>query len=69
MKNRHLIHIGSMMMMYCTLVSMRSCDLNSRHDVGTSEYEIFHPYIAAWVIGLNILVYGLVNLNKEHHWW
>ncbi len=69
MKNRLLLHIGSAIALYCSLVGMRSCDQHISHGTGIDEYSVFHPYIALWIIGINIAVYALTNLSREHDWF
>ncbi len=68
MADRLLLHIGSSIALYCSLVGMRSCDQHMTHGTSVDEYAVFHPYIALWIIGINIGVYALVNLSRKYNW-
>jgi hypothetical protein len=60
--NRLFWHIGSSIAAYCTLVAIRSGH-------GADEYHYFHPYIAAWIIGVNMTIFAITNLGHDRNWF
>lgn len=64
--NRVLWHVGASLSAYCTLVAIRAGDF---HNAGAAEYAEFHPYIAAWLLGLNLSIYAFVETGRARRWF
>lgn len=61
--NRILWHIGSSIVAYCSFI-------NFTGGYGRpAEYDVFHPYIAAWILGINLTIFAITNISNELNWF
>ncbi len=65
---RFLWHLGSSVMLYCMVVSMRACDANDAADK-MAEYNRFHPYLCAWILGLNLTILAIIGIGRRQRWF